>query len=102
MGSPADQPQEQKALTFDTARAIQVDIEHLPGAWCSHLVSLAERQPNAYRVELSVGGLSPEEAAEFGRIAEKHGAAVRFTAQGRDPAPAAGLLVRFDKPRRVV
>jgi hypothetical protein len=101
VGSPADQPQEQKALTFDTARAIQVDIEQLPGSLCSHLVSLADR-PTAYRVELRMGGVYPHEVARFAEIAARHDAAVKVLADDCDPAPACGLLVRFDKPRRAV
>jgi hypothetical protein len=95
----SNEPQEQKCLDFNLAREIQRDIEELPGAWCSHLVSLAERKPTAYRVELYLGGLGGEDAAAFQRIAEAHGVEARATPVP-DGHPARGLRVVFDRSRR--
>lgn len=101
MGSPADQQEETKALTFETAQSIQQAIEQLPGAWSSHLVSLADRNPSAYRVELYLGGLGGQEAAAFQKVADDHGATLRIAAE-LDRGPAYGILVRFDKLRRAL
>lgn len=92
----SNEPQEQKALDFHLAREVQRDIEELPGAWCSHLVSLAERDPHAYRVELYVGGLDGAEAKRFQEIAEAHGVTVRVTPNCY-ALPSQRLRVIFDR-----
>lgn len=94
----SNEPQEQKCLDFNLAREIQRDIEELPGAWCSHLVSLAERNPTAYRVELYLGGLGGDDAKAFQEIAEAHGVEARATPVP-DGHPSRGLRVVFDRTR---
>lgn len=94
----SNEPQEQKCLDFHLAREIQRDIEELPGAWCSHLVSLAEREPNAYRVEMYLGGLGGDDAVIFAGIAAAHGVEVRATPD-TDRHASRALRIVFDRPR---
>jgi hypothetical protein len=93
----SNDPQPQKCLDYNLAREIQRDIEELPGAWSSSLVSLAEREPNAYRIELNVSGLSGEAAASFQVIAEAHGVWLSI-APDPDRSVATNLRVVFNRP----
>lgn len=93
----SNESQEQKCLDYNLAREIQRDIENLPGAWSSSLVSLGERHPNAYKVELNVGGISGEAAVLFQQIAATHGVWLRI-APDLDRAAPSALTVTFNRP----
>ncbi len=95
----SNEEQKQKCLDYNLAREIQRDIEKLPGAWSSSLVSLGEREDvsNAYRVELNVGGISGEAAVLFQQIAATHGVWLRITPDP-DRTPPTALRIVFDRP----
>lgn len=94
----SNESQSQKCLDYNLAREVQRDIEELPGAWSSSLVSLGDRHhPNAYRVEINVGGISGEAAVLFQQIAARHGVWLRITPDPDRAAPSA-LKVVFNRP----
>lgn len=93
----SNEPQQQKCLDYDLAREIQRDIEEMEGNWVSALVSLGERDPHAYRVEIHVSGVSGKNAAALHQIAEAHGVWLSI-APDPDRNRAECLRIVFDRP----
>jgi hypothetical protein len=90
----SSEPTVQRELPFDTARLIQKAIEELDGSLSSSLVSLG---PPRYRVEMRLGGIGGDQAAELQAIAERFNVELRFTPDP-DVHPSRGLCIRFTRP----
>src|SRR3954468_4373781 len=93
----SDKSRQQRCLDYDLAREIQRDIEALDGAWSSSLRSLAQRPPNAYRVEVTdLAALNGAGAAALAKIAKDHGVVLSIRPDPDRSPPK--LLIVFDRP----
>lgn len=84
-------------IPFELARAIQVEIEE-GSLFSSSLVSLAERVPTGYRVELHMGGLNPKATEFLQGLAAKYEVGLQIELDP-DVHPSRGLRLVFDRPR---
>lgn len=94
----SNEPQQQRHLTFEKAKAVADAIDALD-IWRTHIVSAGNKEQPAYTVELHMGGIDGERAAALQGIAERHHVPLSFSVEA-DGNPILALRATFDRSGR--